>query len=275
MKNYITYSIRLLIVFLGIGIFLPSCQYKEITEAQYPDQKIYMPSSYNGVFAVNTVALPVGNTTPGNTYRYIIDMAARKFIVPLGVYRSGIDNIGAFTVKIAVNTDTITKLLTSLSPKLPVGTTLLPATVYSTVNTVEMKDGEETAIFNFSIDLDFLLANYPAKNFAIGITISSSARETSKGLGTTVLLLGTDMMKPTASFTSVVSSSDVKTWNFNSTSMMTVGYSWDFGDGTPTSTIRSPSHKYATSGSYTITFTALGVTGQENKSIKTATITVL
>ena len=254
---------------------LASCQYKEIANAAYPDQKIYMPSSYNGVFAVNNVALPVGNTTPGNTYRYTVDMAARKFIVPLGVYRSGINNDGAFTVNVAVNTDTITKLLTTLSPKLPVGTVLLPATAYSTVSTVEMKDGEETAIFNFSINLDFLITNFPGKNFAIGVTISSAARVTSKGLGTTVLLLGTDMMKPTASFTSVVSSTGVKTWNFNSTSLMTVGYSWNFGDGTPVSTVKSPSHTYAASGTYTVTLEALGVTGQENKSIKTALITVL
>ena len=83
------------------------------------------------------------------------------------------------------------------------------------------------------------------------------------------------MMKPTAAFTSSVSSTDVKTWNFSGNSLMTVGYLWDFGDGSPSSTLKNSSHTYASGGNYTVTLTASGVTGEENKSIKTAVITVL
>jgi glucose/arabinose dehydrogenase/regulation of enolase protein 1 (concanavalin A-like superfamily) len=35
----------------------------------------------------------------------------------------------------------------------------------------------------------------------------------------------------------------------------TLTYSWDFGDGTPTSTVANPSHIYATNGTYTATLT--------------------
>lgn len=274
MKNNFNHSIKLFIIFFGTAVLMASCGYKKIADAPYPDQVIYMPSAKNGNFLINTVALPVGNTTPGNTYRYQVDLVARKFIVPLGVYRSGINNSGGFKVDIAVNTDTITKLQTTLPAKLPDGTLLLPADKYSTVSSVEMKDGEEIATFNLSIDLDFLVANSPGKNYALGISVSSTSRKTNPLLGTTIIVIGTDMMKPTASFTSSVSSTDVKTWNFASTSTMTVGYSWDFGDGTPVSTLKTPSHTYATAGTYTITLTALGVIGQENKSTKTTVITV-
>lgn len=253
---------------------LTSC-YKEIADAEYPPQLIYMPAALYGNFLINTVALPVGNVpTPGNTYRYTVDLATRKFIVPLGVYRSGINNDGAFIVDVAVNTDTITKLQ-AVTGKLPTGTELLGPSVYSTVSSVEMKDGKDLAKFDLAIDLDYMLANYPAKNYALGISISSSARETNPKYGTTIVVIGTAMMKPTASLTSTVSATDTRLWTFNSTSLMTVGYSWDFGDGTAVETIKAPSHTYATAGTYTVTLTAFGITGQENASVATKIITVL
>lgn len=274
MKNIITYSIKLLIVFFGATIMLSSCKYQKIADDAYPPQKIYMPAAVYGNFVINTVALPVGNVpTPGNTYRYLVDTIARQFIVPLGVYRSGINNDGAFTVNIAVNTDTITKLQ-AIAGKLPVGTLLLPSSEYSIVPSVEMKDGAEIAEFDLKVNLDSMLANFPGqKNYALGITISSAARATNPLLATTVVVIGTVMMKPTASFNAAVTS-NVKVWNFTSTSLMTIGYRWNYGDGSATDTIAAPVHTYTTSGTYTVTLAALGITRHQNQSIATKVITV-
>ena len=41
----------------------------------------------------------------------------------------------------------------------------------------------------------------------------------------------------------------------------TITYSWDFGDGSAPSTVASPSHIYAASGSYNVTLTATGANG--------------
>src|SRR5207247_1172532 len=59
---------------------------------------------------------------------------------------------------------------------------------------------------------------------------------------------------PRASFTR---SCNGLTCNFTSTSSdpdgSIVSYSWNFGDGSPVSTLQNPSHTYAAGGSYTVT----------------------
>lgn len=274
MKSHIIYNIRVLIVFILVVMTFGSCTYQEIADSKYPEQLIYMPADYYGNYVINTVALPIGNTTPGNTFRYKVDLTARKFIIPLGIYRSGINNDGAFMVDISINTDTIAMMLGTPN-MLPAGTLLLPSDKYICATNVEMKDGKELATFDLNVDLDFLINNYPGENYAIGVSISSTERKTNPNLATTIVVIGTEMMKPTANFTSAVSGTDVKTWNFSSTSLMAVGFSWDFGDGTPVSTLKAPIHTYVAAGTYTVTHTALGITGEENKSIKSVIITVL
>jgi gliding motility-associated-like protein len=47
---------------------------------------------------------------------------------------------------------------------------------------------------------------------------------------------------------------------FKNNSTNATGYSWDFGDGSPLSTLTSPSHTYTAPGNYTVTFIALNTT---------------
>ena len=127
--------------------------------------------------------------------------------------------------------------------------------------------------FDLKVNLDLLLTNYPGKNYAIGVSISSESRPTNPKLATTVVVIGTDMMKPIASFNSAVTP-NVKVWNFTSTSLMTVGYRWNYGDGSAVDTIKAPVHTFAASGTYTVTFTALGITRHQNQSVTSKIITV-
>jgi PKD repeat protein len=50
-------------------------------------------------------------------------------------------------------------------------------------------------------------------------------------------------------------------------------YSWDFGDGTPTSSTQSPSHKYSSVGTYTATLTVHDNAGLTATSSKTISVT--
>ncbi len=56
----------------------------------------------------------------------------------------------------------------------------------------------------------------------------------------------------------------------NNSSGSITGYSWNFGDGT-TSTVKDPTHKYNSSGSFTVTLTATGPRGSKSVS-KTVTV---
>jgi len=264
-------------LFVALGLIILSfwsCEYREFADAEYPDQKIYMPAALYNNFMINAVPEARGSSpTPGFPERFKVDAQAGKFNVLLGVYRAGIDNKGSFTVNIAVDTDTISKLLT-ISDALPAETILLPTEKYSLVSTVEMKDGEELAKFDLVVDLNFLKSNSPDKKYALGVGISSTEREVNKALATTIIVIDTKIMKPTANFTSAVSGYGSKQIKFTNTSVYGVDYSWNFGDNSPASTEKSPSHTYTTAGTYNVTLTTIGITGETDKSVFSASVVV-
>lgn len=274
MKNIIKGGFKLFLILFGTAIMVVSCEYEtNVRPATYPDQVIYMPAAYGGNFMINDIARRIGDPpVPGQPFRYVVDTAARTFSVPLSVYRAGINNEGGFTVDIATNSDTITNLITA--GKL-VNTVPLDQSKYSVVSSVNMPDGKELASFSLDIDLDFLRQNYPASIFALGVGVSSTQRASNPKLATTIVVVDTKIIKPTPNFTKAADASDSKKINFANTSLMSVRCLWDFGDGSGISTIASPSHIYASAGTYTVTLTAIGITGMEDKATSTMVITVL
>jgi PKD repeat protein len=63
---------------------------------------------------------------------------------------------------------------------------------------------------------------------------------------------------PTAAFTTSLSGSVA---TFTNTSVAATSYSWNFGDGSPTSSLTNPTHTYATPGTYNVCLTATGSCG--------------
>lgn len=284
MKKIAIRKIGLLIVLSGSVLSMISCKNSMIRDAAYPDQLIYMPAAVYNNYLINTVPVAIGSDpTPGYPTRFTVDTVVRKFDVLLAAYRSGVTLDGAFTVDVAVNNDTINKLL-AITGKLPAGTLLLPSDKYSIPTSSDMKDGAELAKFDLLIDLDYLRANYlvpPAEqNFAIAVTISSTARKTNPKYATTIIVLSTKIMKPIANFTSVALVTNTKTINFTNTSTQGTNFTWNFGDGTPvvaTSTMENIniSHTYSTAGTFNVTITAQGLMGYADRSVLTKPVVAL
>lgn len=263
---------NLLLISILIG-FMTSC-WEDTTfrDTLYPDQLIYMPAAYNKQqFVINDINRIRGvHPTEGNPIKYVVDVAKNEFRVPLSAYRSGINNDGAFVVDIKPNIAIIDSINESRQDPYE----LIPTDKYSLVSSVEMKDGEELAKFDLIVDLKFLLDNFPDKIFAMGVEISSDQRETNPKLSTTAVIIYTRIVKPTANFTYSINSSQAHQVNFSNSSLMSTAYVWDFGDGTAVTDETSPAHTYSSAGTYTVTLTAVGITGEQDKSIKTIEVIV-
>lgn len=246
----------------AIGVFsLTSCEYQEIADGDYYDQKIYLPAAVYNPFMIDAVPAAIGSSpTPGYPERFKVEVDNNKFNVLLGVYRSGVDNKGAFNVEIALNNDTITSLLATPGA-LPAGTVALPADQFTVPASIEVKDGEVVGKFNLEAKLDFLRNNAPAGKYAVAVSITSSQREVNTKLSTAIIVIDTKLLKPVANFTSAADAANTKLIKFTNTSQFGMEYSWDFGDGSAASAEKAPSHTYASSGTFAVKLSVKGVTG--------------
>ncbi|OAQ42016.1 hypothetical protein A5893_02550 [Pedobacter psychrophilus] len=252
---------------------MSSCEYKEYPDSDVPEQAIYMTSaaaatrapSPTGFYDVNSVAIP------GQLFRYVVDPVTNRFNISLGIGRSGISLEGDVNVNIVLNADTVSKLKTS--GKLAADVMVLPATAFNLQTSILMPSGSSTTSFPLSIDLPFLINN-PNTRFAIGVGITSNDRKATKNLNTTIVLLNTSFLFPVSNFTFAANTTNPKIINFTNTSINGVSSTWNFGDGSAVSTEKSPIKTYSNSGTYNVTLTTIGVTGDAQKSVKTTSVIV-
>ena len=256
---------------LIFSVLLLSCENKTIVrDADYPAQSIYLPAAIRGGrFIINDLTKKKGEQPiKGYLYRYIVDKPSNKFIVPLYIYRAGINNKGSFNVGVSIINDTLSVLNEG---KVPAEQLLpLPEGKYSITNSVNVPNGQESSRFTLDVDLNFLMENYPDKLFAAPIKISCTNRKISPGLGTVIVVIDTKIMKPTADYSFTP---DGKKISFNNKSLMANQYIWNFGDGYYSDSI-SPDHTYEKSGTYTVTLTAVGLSGNKGRSVFSKEITV-
>lgn len=83
---------------------------------------------------------------------------------------------------------------------------------------------------------------------------------------------------PTAAFTFTIPGCETRVISFTDGSTPNVGaldlWTWDFGDGTPTSALQNPTHVYTATGSYTVTLSVRNTKGCISNPTASAVITI-
>jgi len=213
----------------------------------------------------------ITGAVPGQLFRYVVDLATNRFNINLGVGRSGVTLEGDVNVNIILNTDTISKLITP--GRLTSDVMILPATSFNIQPSVVLTGGTSSVSFPLAIDSAFLLNN-PIRRFAIGVGIATNDRKVTRNLNTTIVLLNTAFLLPVSNFTFAPEATNPKRINFTNSTNNGVTFSWDFGDGYPLSTERTPFRIYDRAGSFNVTLTNIGVAGDAQKSGRTNAVTV-
>ncbi len=284
MKKYFLRSTKFLLALFTCSACFLACNKNNsyINNVVYPDQVIYL--SQAAVATVGPGANGIYSITAniyGQAQRFSTD--GSKFIIPLGIIKSGISTKGTYTVAINANTDTVGKLLAAGKFNVPsdpaVTTELLPASAFTLPASVDITDGSTSADFSLPVDLNFLVNSFtatPKKRYAIGVTISNSGKSSlvKPSLSTVVILIDTRSVIPPAANFSTYVYKETKTANFVNVSSNGAGYSWNYGDGAALETTASPSHIYAAAGTYTVTLTTTGIAGSGPAAIKTATVVI-
>ena len=136
MKNKIKYLV-LTITLITAGL-LSSCSIAD-NEVEWGLTKIYMPQAFTGT---TFYAVPTGKN-------FSIDSINNKINISLGVYRSGLQKLESFSVQVAIDNDTINKLIGS---NLITKTILMPLDMYTIPTSVIVPDGLRDVSFNLSLD---------------------------------------------------------------------------------------------------------------------------
>lgn len=273
MKSVIFCRLVPIAVFCSAAIWLSGCtKYKTVADAVYPPQRIYLPAAVEGNYVINSVAQPNMTPVANGPSQYIVDADYKNFMIPLTVYRSGVNNKGSISFTAGVDNDTVNTLINSGL----LNAVVLPATAYTLDVPAAIGDGQDYAALALVVNLDFLRAD-TTKIYAVAIGISGDKNGqagVSPGLGRVIVVIDAHMIKPAAGFTSNADASAANVVNFTNTSTNALKYVWNYGDGSTSDTIPSPAHTYSGPGSYMVSLTATGITGEKDKSVATSQVII-
>lgn len=181
------YKILYASLLLCCGIII-SCD-KNDSDIKWGDAKIYMPqaSLLNGGL---TNDYPVPFNTSFSTKNYQFDSATGILNIDLGVYRSGLEQLEAFSVSIKANIDSTEAAAT----KIPKGLAL-SSDYFSLPEQVSVGAGKREQSFSLSVDLKKLVASSPSvvsKRLVLVVEISNPTRYSiNQNLSKTAVIINT------------------------------------------------------------------------------------
>lgn len=196
MKNHFKDNIKKLLGSCLIVFVITSCEYKDIADAEYPNQTVYLPAARQEVYKIEKSV-----TDSDAPVQYVLDKENSKVILLMSVYRAGINNKGSVIADIVSDAKAVSDLITSgdLTTIHEDGTSstpiLLPENKYTYAQTVEIKSGEETGSLEIMLDLPYLIS-YPHTRFAFAVKIADSNVSVNEKLATVIIDFNTKVLVP-------------------------------------------------------------------------------
>lgn len=170
-----------------------SCGVK-VADADYPAQKIYLPAAAQSqIYLIDKAEESSGETpTEGTPYRFLIDYDEYIFSVPLSVYRSGVDCRGDVNVDIYMDDDVVYDLM--ISGEIDDDMEIIPSDLRDCVEMTVIPDGRSVAMFNVSIDLDYLMdSRHRGTRLVFGVSIGTDDRELNEDCSRLAVIIDTSI----------------------------------------------------------------------------------
>ena len=184
-------AVKLLLSIL-VTIAVSGCtKYQEVADAEYPEEKVYMPASVKGIYDISVIVNPLQIPTSDSAYRYVVDRLNNKLVIPLGVVRSGITKSGEVSVTLSAAEDTVRSLVSGGDLT---DADLLPAGNYTFPEKVLIPGNQDFVTFNVLVDLPYVVANAD-KKLAFAITIREANRQINDEFKTTIVLIDPSKLK--------------------------------------------------------------------------------
>jgi hypothetical protein len=125
---------------------------------EWGNAEVYMPQAaiLDGGISNN---YPVPLNSNASTENYVIDSTTNTLKIVLGVYRSGLQPLEAFSVSVSADLEATQTAISSIAKGV-----VLPAELYTLPTSVQVENGTRESIFYLNVDLKKLLTNYPNYN---------------------------------------------------------------------------------------------------------------
>lgn len=164
-----------------------SCR-KDDSAKEYGFSRIYMPQAI-ALSGGTTNYYPVPSGVDSTTFNYSVDRSANKVNVILGATVSG-PSSDAFSVAIAVDNDTIQKLLTA-NVFDPANYMLMPASMYSLPDRLDVGEGSKSGSFKLQLDIATLKqSQYAGKFLLLAVKLANPTKyELNPTLSSTIVVL--------------------------------------------------------------------------------------
>jgi hypothetical protein len=162
-------NIRNIVVVFFIPILFVACS--GAADVDYGDALIYMPQSIVQSGGIN------------NNFTVKLTPSQSDTIVPVGIYRSGLESLNEFSVELVVDTDSLTKAIGRADSMEQYAfyknVEILPDNCYTLPTKIEVKEGERESWGNLIIHREKLFLIWSGnKKYVLPIRIKNSSKYT-------------------------------------------------------------------------------------------------